>query len=434
MLKSNVDQKENMSDYLVSVIIPTRNAGRYIERCVNSILNQTLREVEIIIVESGSVDDTVKICTFFSETYQNIHFTSLNVLGVSAARNKGIDMARGKYIFFIDADDYIKESALQTLYEYAQLNNTEITCANYYSFFVNPSEADDSFPTECRITPNRKKYFDRLLYTQELIAFSALHGGIGFVSWNKLFLRDFLTTNNIRFHEDINASEDRLFNLEAFFCCKSAYISSSTLYYYQDSSDGLAAIRRRFKTMLNEHYRVRSMAIKLFYSLSNDICTEDIKKQAVKNILDDVSRFFLDCQFEYFESLYYTENLDFHKSYILFGASSAGKRYVQREGRFDNLIFVDNDKNKDGTELYGYKVISPEKIKDYYMPGTQIIISSMYYFEILTQLIDMGIISSPYEVTLDGGKPAWVKIHADMINNIYTEFFVDKEFRKFIGF
>lgn len=104
----------------VSVIVPVYNGGEFIELCIKDILNQTLKSIELILINDGSEDNTLQICQKYAKYDNRITLINQENKGVSTARNNGIDKATGKYICFIDSDDRIKEDYLENLYSIAE--------------------------------------------------------------------------------------------------------------------------------------------------------------------------------------------------------------------------------------------------------------------------------------------------------------------------
>ena len=114
----------------VSVIVPVYNTFRYLEQCLNSILNQTLKEFEVICVNDGSTDDSAKILEKYSQKDKRIVVINQENAGASAARNAGLDCAKGRYIAFVDSDDYIKKNFLEVLYTTAVNTEADITACD----------------------------------------------------------------------------------------------------------------------------------------------------------------------------------------------------------------------------------------------------------------------------------------------------------------
>ena len=104
-------------DKMISVIIPIYNMEKYLDRCINSITEQSYKNIEILLINDGSTDNSLKICKKFQKEDERIKFFSMNHQGVSIARNLGIEKAKGKYIMFIDSDDWIEKDTIKNLYE-----------------------------------------------------------------------------------------------------------------------------------------------------------------------------------------------------------------------------------------------------------------------------------------------------------------------------
>ena len=111
---------------LITVIVPVYKVEKYIRRCIESIINQTYRNLEIILVDDGSPDDCGKICDEYAKKDNRIKVIHKENGGLSDARNKALDLANGKYVIFVDSDDYIEKNAIGYLYKLIQKYNTDI--------------------------------------------------------------------------------------------------------------------------------------------------------------------------------------------------------------------------------------------------------------------------------------------------------------------
>lgn len=117
--------------YKISVIIPVFNSSLYLEKCLSTIVNQTLKDIEIILIDDGSTDNSLNIIKDYAEKYNNIKYKSKKNEGQAIARNLGIKMASGEFITFIDSDDYIELNMLEKLYNMAKLENSDIVLCDY---------------------------------------------------------------------------------------------------------------------------------------------------------------------------------------------------------------------------------------------------------------------------------------------------------------
>lgn len=123
--------------YKISVIVPIFNSEKYLHKCLNSILNQTLKDIEIILIDDGSTDNSLEIIQQYSNKHNNIKYKYKKNEGQAIARNLGIEMATGEFITFVDSDDYIDENMLEKLYENAIQNKSDIVLCDYVEEYKN---------------------------------------------------------------------------------------------------------------------------------------------------------------------------------------------------------------------------------------------------------------------------------------------------------
>lgn len=169
---------------LVSVIIPVYNAEKYIERCLNSVVAQTYENLEIILVDDGSPDNSGKICDEYTKKYPGIRVIHQENHGVSTARNNGIDVAAGEYITFVDPDDWLEQDMYKTMMAYMKVHNLDIICIDTYQVKPNKTVFKPLFET------------DRVMGRVEALA-EILTDGIDNAVWNKIYKRSVMA--NIRF-------------------------------------------------------------------------------------------------------------------------------------------------------------------------------------------------------------------------------------------
>lgn len=204
---------------LISVIIPMYNAEKYIEECIKKILNQTINNFEIVIVNDGSTDNSVEICNKYAELDNRIKVISISNSGVSNARNVGFRESIGDYILWIDADDMMKENMLELLY-----NNIENLKADISTCSV---EKVDIFGNKENI------YFsgqNTVFNQDDAIKSFCLSREINSGIWVKLFKRSLI--ENIKFDNKLKINEDRLFIFEALMQSKKIVYIDKPLYIY----------------------------------------------------------------------------------------------------------------------------------------------------------------------------------------------------------
>ena len=202
-----------MSDILISVIIPIYNVEAYLERCLKSVSEQSLDELEIICVDDGSTDNSAKILKNFSLKDPRVRIIQQSNAGQSAARNAGLKIARGKYIGFVDADDWVDEDFYKNLYQAIEASSVPIVQCGY--------RAVSEKKSKCRNFTSQK--------CEDFIeSIKNLSGG--FV-WNKIYKRDFLLSNHLTFAEGL-IFEDILFVVKAVFYAGNIEIIANNGYNY----------------------------------------------------------------------------------------------------------------------------------------------------------------------------------------------------------
>lgn len=203
-----------MSDPMVSIIIPAYNAEKYLEKCLNSILNQTYINYEIIAINDGSTDNTLTILKYYSEkSKQNMIIIDKENEGQGAGRNQGIEIARGKYIAFVDSDDYISPTYIENLVLKAEHDNADIVVCNYAIV------RNDNIVKE--VHPKIPKDSHDMLLDPDV------------VPWKQLWRKDVIEKSGIRFAERV-FYEDLAFYLSIAPYIKRISTVDQVLYYYVD--------------------------------------------------------------------------------------------------------------------------------------------------------------------------------------------------------
>ncbi len=198
-----------MNEIKVSVIIPMYNAFEYLRPAMDSILDQTLREIEIICIDDGSVDHTLEVIKEYQKADSRVRIVTENNAGPSVARNKGIIRARGEYVAFLDADDFYEKTLLEALYSEAKANDLDIAVCEYDVYNDKRSRFEKSIDGE----------YSNLLVSGEVISKSKYPDYIfqsvtGYV-WNKLFKNSFLKEKQLTFAPELYVFEDVHFVLMA---------------------------------------------------------------------------------------------------------------------------------------------------------------------------------------------------------------------------
>ncbi|RZJ29948.1 MAG: glycosyltransferase [Flavobacterium sp.] len=208
----------------VSVVIPVFNAEKYLGRCIESLLAQTV-DCEFILVNDGSTDQSRSIIESFQKKDKRIVLINQENQGVSAARNAGIALAKGEYLGFVDADDFVEADMYAQLYSAAAFQS-DIVISN---FFIEQGKTkltvNFPFPKEVPLTKSviAEKIFPYFIEKELLNS-----------ACNKIFRRELITKNNIEFPVGVALGEDAVFNMKAFGMCENAYYLDYSGYHYQE--------------------------------------------------------------------------------------------------------------------------------------------------------------------------------------------------------
>lgn len=251
----------------ISVVIPAYNSGKTIEKTVQSVLNQTYTDFEIIIINDGSKDDTLEQCEKIKSRDSRIKVVNVENGGVSRARNIGIKNSVGQYLVFLDSDDIMENTLLEKM-----IKNHEEDClcvAGYSREWKKDGKVikrkDYVWSTDEKISIVEQSEFVK--FYRKTFASNV---------WNKLYVKKIILENEILFLEDLSLGEDLCFNLEYFekTSCKFKIINQP-LYYYGDTTTGL---NRRFR--LDSIEICERLYMKLFAFLRNvqNISEESMQK------------------------------------------------------------------------------------------------------------------------------------------------------------
>ena len=238
----------------VSIIMPAKNSGAYLSRCIESCLSQKFTDWELLIINDGSTDDTVEKAMSFSKDDDRIRVLNSKGNGVSAARNYGMELSTGDYIAFIDSDDRIDPEYLSELVELAQKENADISQCSLYYWYDNGTLVQE------------KETVTAVFYGHDEIMnayFSGMVGKICLAAWAKLFKRELLS--GIRFDETLAIQEDAFLT---FQCCmkasKIACCNRPLYFYYQNP-----------KSVMNKAFDGSKMQYFTVLDRELDICKAD---------------------------------------------------------------------------------------------------------------------------------------------------------------
>ena len=222
-----------MSNKCVSIIVPIYNSEKYLTDCLESIINQTYKNLEIILIDDGSTDNSKRICETFVKNDKRVVYIRKTNGGISSARNKGLDICNGQYICFVDSDDMIDKNYIMDFMNCLQKNVDMLSCC-FLKFSKNVF-SDNIVKNYKKVSYDINNKYKLLLSTSK-----------GYV-WNKLYKRDIIIKYNIRFNEKISMCEDLEFNFNYLKYCNYVIYIENQNYFYRVSSNSISKKMNNFK-------------------------------------------------------------------------------------------------------------------------------------------------------------------------------------------
>ena len=303
----------------ISIIVPIYNASKYLKKCLDSLVNQTKKELEFILINDGSTDDSESIIKSYNDS--RIKYFKRSNHGIGKTRNFGINNASGKYIMFLDSDDYLEENACEVLYKKIEKEKLDVVVCDFYRVDSNSKEVEKiiSFKnTKLKDNPN-------------------LLLNINLAPWNKIYRSDLLKDNNIKFIEDLKY-EDAPFVALALLKSKKIGKVDKTLINYtiHEKSETTVRDERIFDIIkivdiIRSYFKDYSWSREVIDTLTIKILVNyNIQGRNIKD--KDMRNKFIDETFFYLE-----KNIPNYKSNIYFKERSMLKSFIEKSKALSKL-------------------------------------------------------------------------------------------------
>lgn len=391
-----------MEDIKVSIIVPVYNTEKYLCECLDSIVNQSLKDIEIICVNDGSTDNSLEILEKYAKNDSRVKVFSIENSGLSVARNLGINHANGKYIGFVDSDDYVNEYMFEKLYISCELNNLDVAICKISLFDDETGEVNNELDYyNLGVFEGFKK---EVFNADDTTSFTC---DIVVNAYNKLYRKSFLEENSIEFPLHL-LFEDEIFFIKTYLTAQRISIVNEFLYYYRLNRSGSLSYLNKDKNYVDivciykkqreffkevnkyEEYKVllanRMLFLILarytqtspkyketFYNVLKEdlieiLADEEIKNNLSLNVRDRVSKIIeskdynefreLD-QFKIFSIIVVCHNADY---YLDVGINSILNQHFSFESNIQ-LILVNNGSDDDtGSICEKYQKLYPDNV------------------------------------------------------------------------
>lgn len=253
----------------ISVVIPVYNTEKTLKKCVESLLNQTFKDFEVLLINDGSPDSSENICLHFAEKDCRVRYIKKENGGLSSVRNLGIEKAKGKYIGFIDSDDYVESNMLEFMYEKAEKENCDIVLCGY---FIEKRKTKINNCPEMSL--NESNYND---YLVELKSKNLIDS-----AWNKLYRLDFLRKSGVLMPYG-ELYEDTAFNLELLMFKPKINVYSECFYHYVQN---MGSITHKYNESKMETMKKRARLLKKVSCGIDEYCDFYYIKSVLSSVID----------------------------------------------------------------------------------------------------------------------------------------------------
>lgn len=398
---------------IISIIIPVYNAKKYLKQCIESVLSQTLQDIEIICIDDGSTDNSLELLKLYAQNDPRIVIIEQENQGQSSARNAGLSVAKGEYIGFVDSDDWVDKTMFEKLYQNAKMFKSDIAMCSMATFDERTGTIStkfnhitlDLFPESFE---NRTFKYDETLDFIFRISACVVY---------KIYRKDFLKKHNINFPGEFLFAEDNIFSLETFLKAQKCSLLREELYFYRICSDTSTVYGSDFKKLplFEVHKKCRNVLkqndlynkVKKYYETHtkghliywyNQIQDPKVKRQYYLKLITHYPSFLFMNLLQSFKMKIYTRKLKKilkTKKIIFWGASLFLKNFLENFNTDKSNItgIIDKSPSRQGEDFCGYKIMQPESLKkidfDFVIPA----VVNIHNFDKLlkTNLEAMGI-------------------------------------------
>ena len=347
---------------LISIVVPVFDVEPYLVECINSILNQTYANLEIILVDDGSSDGSSKICDSFEKKEDRVKVIHQKNGGLTLTRRAGVNAAQGQYIGFVDGDDWIECNMYQVLYDYVCNEKVDIvTSRGYREYLWGTSEntLGDTIPSG-KYKINEEGHY---ILTH---VFPGLHGKKEFINgavWNKLFRANIIRNvlNEVDDHVH-GLMDDTVCVVGAIMQAESIYISKDILYHHRER-EGAFTYSKNFKGLLQTNYGYLSLKKMIDRSCYKDKMLPDLFEFVANTGLEAYNNMMEGERYNIPQYFFKSEKISESSKVLLYGAGKVGKSYwrqLKAEGKYELLGIIDKRENlhTDINVVYGLEYIN----------------------------------------------------------------------------
>ena len=274
-----------MKNIDVSIIVPVYNVEKFLKNSIESLLNQTYKNIEIILINDGSTDGSLNVIKELAKQDNRIVVINKQNTGVSDTRNVGIECAKGKYITFFDSDDYVENTYIEDTIEVMKKYNVELVNVGFFSEVESENTSVQEFYMDSKLYSNKEEIKEDFVALWD----NAMLYNI----WNKIYVKDIIDKNNIRFSGKSHG-EDVEFNMDYLLCTSSLYNIGKCYYHYIRERQGAATnkyVENFYDFRLQEYYDFDEFFEK--YGIKKEQYIEFLSRRYLERTLGCVENIFV---------------------------------------------------------------------------------------------------------------------------------------------
>lgn len=266
----------------VSIIIPVYNVEQYLEECLESAVNQTLKNIEIIAVNDGSTDNSLSILERYKAKYNNFKILNQNNQGLSSARNTGLKVCSGKYVYFLDSDDFIELDTVEYCYRESEKHNLDIVTFDAEVFF------DDNYNMEKfnEDYSRNGKISEKIMTGEDFYVHANYKGVYKAPVWLNFFNRKYLQKNNLYFYDGI-LHEDEIHTMKSYVMAKKIKYIPKKFFHRRIRNNSIMTSPINIKR-IEGNYTIAEEAYKLIKELN-------LNEDTIKIILLWIKKYYSNC-------------------------------------------------------------------------------------------------------------------------------------------
>ncbi|MCM1216985.1 MAG: glycosyltransferase [Lachnospiraceae bacterium] len=343
---------------LISIIVPVYNTQQYISDCLESILRQTYKNIEVIVVDDGSTDGSLEICISYSKKDSRIMVIPKVHAGLVEARKSGINKARGEYCMFVDGDDWIVENLIESILPLMEEGNVDIV--NYNLSTVN----GDTIEKWCYTIPDGIYGQGQLknIYTKMMFDFDNGKPGIIQSLCTKLIKRNILRESISNVDGNVTLGEDAAVVYRAMITAKKIAITNESFYFYRIHAGSMTTSKN--KNIFSDISYFQQYMLKVFEGYSEEYGLNEQLRMYMMHFIEKGIRDFLSISFVNPYSVPFNLLRVLNGKVVLYGAGKIGRAYYRQLRQIKDIEIVAWLDREPGKKYgYGYKIEKPDYLK-----------------------------------------------------------------------